>query len=92
MVGTALIMIGPGLSRTLNEYGGAGITAYTATIALSLKTVLAAALLGKDLLSKKSWIPYTVVLMALLLSDLVYYARYSVVWQGFGKFVINNLY
>ena len=57
MVGTALIMIGPGLSRTLNEYGGAGITAYTATIALSLKTVLSAALLGKDLLSKKSWIP-----------------------------------
>jgi hypothetical protein len=61
-------------------------------IPLYFKTGLAAALLAIDVIKKKDWMPYTIMLFSFLFADLVYHARYSEVWQSFGRFVVQWLY
>ncbi|MFM6925789.1 MAG: hypothetical protein ACKOU7_09840 [Ferruginibacter sp.] len=92
MIGTAIIMIGPPLNRFLHSYFPDLPVPVILPLVLGIKTALAAAFLFSDLAKKRSLIPYSVVLAAFLFSDLVYYARYSAVWQGFGKFVTDHLY
>lgn len=92
MIGTAIIMVGPSLSRIINEYLDTALEAYFELIPLYFKTGLAAALLAVDVIKKKDWMPYSIVLLAFLFADLVYYARYSEAWQSFGRFVVKVLY
>lgn len=92
MIGTAIIMVGPSLSRTINEYLDTSLEAYFELIPLYVKTGLAAALLAVDVIKKKDWMPYSIVFLAFLFADLVYYARYSEAWQSFGRIVVKVLY
>ena len=92
MIGTAIIMVGPSLSRILNEYLDSSPEVDFELIPLYVKTGLAAALLASDVIKKKDWMPYSIVLLAFLVADLVYYARYSEAWQSFGRFVVKVLY
>jgi hypothetical protein len=92
MIGTAIIMVGPSLSRTINEYLDTSLDVDFELIPLYVKTGLAAALLAVDVIKKKDWMPYSIVLLAFLFADLVYYARYSEAWQSFGRIVVKVLY
>lgn len=92
MIASAILMLGPPLNRTLVSYFPEIGTPNILLIVLYLKTVLAAAFFLNDLIRKKNWKPYFIVLLAFLFADLVYHARYSDVWQGVGQFVVNNLY
>ena len=92
MIGTAIIMVGPSLSRILNEYLDTSLEVDFELIPLYFKTTLAAGLLTSDIIKKKDWMPYSVVLSAFLVADLVYYARYSEAWQSFGRVVVQWLY
>lgn len=92
IIGTAILMIGPPMNRILISYfpdiGAANIL----PIVLYLKTAIAASLFLIDVAKKQNWLPYLIVLLAFLFSDLVYHARYSEIWQAFGNFVAHNLY
>jgi len=92
MIATAIVMSGPAMSRIIFNYWGEASVPYNVIIPFCVKTGLAALLLIADITRKKNWMPYFIVLLAFLLADLVYYARYSDAWQAFGKFVIHNLY
>lgn len=92
MIGTAIIMVGPSLSRILNEYLDTSLEVDFELIPLYFKTGLATALLAVDVIKKKDWMPYSIVFLAFLFADLVYYARYSEAWQSFGRFVVKALY
>jgi len=92
MIGTAIIMVGPSLSRILNEYLDTSLEVDFELIPLYVKTGLAAGLLTSDIIKKKDWMPYSVVLLAFIVADLVYYARYSEAWQSFGRFLVKVLY
>jgi len=92
MIATAIVMIGPALSRTILHFWGQTSVPYFAIVPLYFKTALVATLLTIDVIKKKNWMPYTIVLSAFILADIVYHARYSDAWQTFGKFIINNLY
>jgi hypothetical protein len=92
MIGTAILVMGPGLSRIISVYFTSLPGEYAFLIPLYLKTGLAAALLLIDVIRKKNLMPYVIVLLAFILSDIVYHARYSEAWQAFGRFVIHYLY
>jgi hypothetical protein len=92
MIGTAILVMGPGLSRIINSYFSSLPDSYNFLIPLYLKTGLVAALLVSDILKKKDLMPYLIVLLAFILSDIVYHARYSPGWQAFGRFVIHYLF
>jgi hypothetical protein len=92
MIGIAIIMIGPPMNRILVSYfPGIGV-ANILVMVLYLKTTVAAALFLSDIVKKKNWTPYFIVLIAFLFSDIVYHARYSEAWQSLGRFIIANLY
>jgi len=92
IIATAIIMIGPAMGRIIFTYFDTLPATYDAVIPLYVKTGVAAAFLLSDIIKKKNWMPYFMVLLAFLLSDVVYFARYSDVWQGIGKFIANNFY
>lgn len=92
MIGTAIIMVGPSLSRIINAYLDVSLEIDFELIPLYFKTGLAAALLAIDVIKKKDWMPYSIVLLAFLFADLVYYGRYSEAWQSFGRFLVKVLY
>ena len=92
MIGTAILVMGPGLSRIINAYFSSAPELYAFLIPLYMKTGLAAALLISDILKKKDWMPYLIVLLAFIFADIVYHARYSEAWQAFGRFVVHYLY
>lgn len=92
MVGTAIIMIGPAMSRTIFSYFPDAPTAYIFLIPLYVKTGLAAAFLLSDMLKQKNWKPGFVLVMVFVFSDMVFHARYSDAWQAVGKFIVNAFY
>jgi hypothetical protein len=92
MIGLAIVMTGPPMGRIIMTYWEVTSVPYFVIIPLIVKTGIAASLMIADLIKKKDWVPYGIVLSAFILADLVYYARYSEVWQAFGRFVVNTLY
>lgn len=92
IIGTAILMIGPPMNRILISYFPEMGAATILLVVLYLKTALAAILFFIDVAKKKNWIPYLIVLLAFLFSNLVYHARYSEIWQAFGNFVVHHLY
>jgi hypothetical protein len=89
MIGTGIIMIGPAIGRILFTYFP---DASDALIPLYIKTALAAALFFSDLIKRKNWLPYLMVLSAFIFADTVFHARYSDAWQAVGKFIVNTFY
>lgn len=92
MIGTAVIMIGPSLSRIINAYFPISPESYIDYIQLYFKVSLVAVFLAIDIIKKKDWKPYLIILLAFIFSTFVYHARYSEAWLGFGRFVVNTFY
>jgi hypothetical protein len=92
MIGTALVMVGPSLDRIIYSYFPITPDNYICYIQLFIKVGLVAVFLASDIIKKKDWMPYSIMLLAFLFSAFVYYARYSATWQAFGRFVLNNFY
>lgn len=92
MIGTAIIMLGPPINRIIFSYFPNVPTVYIFLISLYVKTGVATALFLSDFVKKKYLMPGLIVLSAFLFSDIVFHARYSVVWQAVGKFIVNTFY
>jgi hypothetical protein len=85
MIGTALLMIGPGLGRILGVNFGVrpdlGVT-----ITLAVVTVMAAAFLIADIVKKRDYTPNGIVTGLMLFYWAAWEARYTIVWQRIGEF------
>jgi hypothetical protein len=86
MIGTGLLMIGPGFGRALiNSFGVSLWDAITYTDYAAI--LITMALLTYDILKKNPVTPYTIVLIILVLEKLLWYYRMSGPWQTFaGRF------
>jgi hypothetical protein len=86
MIGTGLLMIGPGFGRALiSSFGMSLWDAITYTDYAAILITLA--LLIYDILKKNPIAPYTIVLIILVLEKLLWYYRMSAPWQTFaGRF------
>ncbi len=87
MIGTALLMIIPTVSRIFFEYFAAEFW-----YDLYLSVGLAAVLLIYDIRKKADWKPYAIVTAILMSILMVYHARYSQAWATFGRFVVDTFY
>jgi hypothetical protein len=91
MVGTALLMIGPGLGRLLiTQLNMPFIMAVPAVNFLTI--ILSAVFLVIDILKKKDYRPYLVVLITLGFLQLLWYFRYSAIWQAPAKAFADLLF
>jgi hypothetical protein len=82
MIGTGLLMIGPGFGRALINSFGLSLwdaMAYTDYAAIIITTVL----LIHDILKKNPVAPYTIVLTILVVEKLLWDYRMSGPWQSF---------
>lgn len=83
MIGTGLLMMGPGLGRGLIVYfkmpPPLGISVSLAAVAL-----ISIAFLVVDLVKKRDYKPNLIVVMLMVLYSLLWELRYTAVWQGFG--------
>lgn len=91
MIGTSLLMIGPGLARALIIYYNYSSDASIIFCDL-LSIGIAALLLLSDIIKRRPYIPYTIVLIGITLSYLIWEARYSAFWQNTGEFIAKNLF
>ena len=86
MIGTGLLMIGPGFGRALISSFGVSLwdaITYTDSAAIAITI----ALLIYDIVKKNPVAPYTIVLIVLVIEKLLWYYRMSGPWQIFaGKF------
>lgn len=91
MIGTSFIMLTAVLNRLLQEIFG-NIEPYEFFIPLYLGVIVSALLLANDILKKRNPFPYTVVTFVLLLNIIIFYARYTEVWQSVVRFVGDNFF
>ena len=86
MIGTALLMIGPGLGRVLILFlempPPIGIS-----ITLAVIAVLAIALLINDVVKKRDYKPFLIVTCLMLLYSVLWEIRYTALWQGIGEVI-----
>lgn len=88
MIGTALLMIGPGLGRVL-------ILSFeipppvAITITLAAVSALAVTLLAVDVIKKRDYKPFLIVACLMLLQSVLWEIRYTAVWQGAGELIAN---
>lgn len=93
MIGTSFIILTAVLSRILeHSFGTDNIEPYDFFIPLYLGVIISALLLVKDILKKKNPFPYTIVTVALLLNTIIFYARYTEVWQSVVRFVGDKFF
>ena len=84
MIGTSLIMIGPGLGRALEIYGGFTMP-QSKLVAYGLGEIIAAILLLNDLKKGSNMKPMLTILIVLLLNHFIWISRESAAWQAFAK-------
>ena len=86
MIGTGLLMIGPGFGRALiNSFGMSIWDAITYTDYAAI--IITMALLIYDIVKKNPVAPYTIVLIILVIEKLLWHYRMSGPWQTFaGRF------
>ena len=84
MIGTSLLVIGPGLGRALITYFGVPFEE-AIDIILFVEGGIAALLLISDLIKRKAYQPYTIVLSIIVAMHICWQFRTSGWWQAFGK-------
>ena len=84
MIGTSLLVIGPGLGRALIVYFGIPFEE-SVTITMYVSEGIAALLLISDLIKGKTYKPYSIILAILLILHLIWHFKYAGWWQAFGK-------
>lgn len=83
MIATSLLLIGPGLGRGLIIYFQVPFE-QSVSITYWVTTAIAALLLIADLVKRKPYLPYTIVLAIMLVNQICWEARASSYWQAFG--------
>lgn len=82
MIATSLLLIGPGLGRALIIYFGMDFE-LAVSVTNWLAILIAVALLLVDLKNKKSYVPYTVIIVILVWANLTWEFKYSGIVQSF---------
>lgn len=83
MIATGLIAIGPGVGRGLISMGVDFGTAITITD--SIEVAIPGFLLGYDIIKKKNYKPFLVVLIVFLIGGFLWQIRDTAAWQSFAK-------
>jgi hypothetical protein len=91
MIGTSFIMLTAVLNRLLQEIFG-NIEPYEFFIPLYLGVIVSAFLLANDIFKKRNPLPYTIVTFVLFFNIIIFYARYTEVWQSIVLFVGDNFF
>ncbi len=84
MIGTAVLMIGPGLGRALILYFGIA-PSVAISITLGSVALIGISLLVVDLVRKNYYLPNLIVALLLTFEAVVWELRYSTGWQLVGK-------
>lgn len=84
MIGTSLLLVGPGLGRALIVYYNMSLND-AVNITNYLVMGIAAGLLINDLIKRRTYVPYTVILIIILLTHFAWHFRYSDTWQRIGE-------
>lgn len=91
MIGTSLFMIGPSLGRALIIYFGKTLDqAVDFTNFLSIG--IATALMLNDMLRKKSYKAFTIVLLVMVCLHIIWELRNTDAWQPVGEFIVKYLF
>jgi hypothetical protein len=91
MIGTSLLMIGPGLGRALIiYYNVAPETAIDYVI--YLEVTIAAVIMTNDIVRKQSFKATALVFAAVVTVCLLWTFRMGSVWQSIGEFITSNLF
>ena len=91
MIGTSLFMIGPSLGRALIIYFGKTLDqAVDFTNFLSIG--IATALMLNDMLRKRSYKAFTIVLLVMVCLHIVWELRNTGAWQPVGEFIVKYLF
>lgn len=91
MIGTSLLMIGPGLGRALIVYFGMSLP-QSVSFESYLTIGIATALLLNDVLNKKSLSANAIVLAVVTLVYITWQFRLSLAWQDIGGFIAKNFF
>ncbi len=84
MIGTALLMIGPGLGRGLGVYFGMP-GPISVTVTLAFMAFMGLLFLVADLVKRTSYVPNLVVTSLLFFQLVIWELRYHTVWQAVGE-------
>jgi hypothetical protein len=91
MIGTSLLMIGPGLGRALIVYYN-----YTLPEAVEVHNYviigIAASLMIYDILKKNSYRAFAIVLIVITCIIIIWESRHTQIWQSIGEFIAKNLF
>jgi hypothetical protein len=90
MIGTALLMIGPGLGRALIIYFEMP-PPIAISVTLGAEALMGVALFVSDLVKKRDYRPFLIVACVLILEAVIWEARYTGAWQVVGG-LIAKLY
>jgi hypothetical protein len=91
MIGTSLLMIGPGLGRALIVNFGMELP-QSVSFESYLTIGIATALLLNDMRNKKSISAFAIVLTVVTLTYLAWEFRLSPPWQRVGEFIVRNFF
>lgn len=84
MLGTAILLIGPGLARILIIYFGVGFD-NSVTISKLVMVAIPAVIAIADSIRKKRISPFTLVLAIMIVNALLWMARNTPFWQAIGS-------
>ena len=88
MIGTSLLMIAPGLGRALIIYYGQSLDK-AVNVTNYIAIGIAAALLLNDILKRRYYIPFTVVLIVVGFTHLMWELRLTQLWQPIGRAIAS---
>jgi hypothetical protein len=88
MIGTSLLMIGPGIGRVMIVFGGIPFQA-AVTYAMYLTDLVALIFLIIDYYKKNSLRPFTFILVALISCHLCWSYQMAAWWQTFGEWFVG---
>lgn len=88
MIGTSLLMIGPGLGRALVIFGGVPFPV-AVPIVYFVSEAIAALLLLNDLIKKVNIKPLLTILIVLIINHIAWIFQDSVAWQKFAKWFVS---
>ena len=90
MIGTSLLMIPPGLGRALIIFYGQTLD-QAVDITRYVAMGIAFALMINDIVKKRSYFPFAIVLAIIGISQLIWELRLAPIWQTIGE-AISKLY
>lgn len=91
MIGTSLFMIGPGLGRALIIYFEKTLD-QSVDITNFLSIGIAAVLMLNDMLRKRSYKAFAIVMFVMIGLHIIWESRNTGAWQTVGEFIARNLY